>query len=100
MALPKVTTKLPLLPIALDTKWKHLTSIQLGGPDVGVLGNIDILLGVDIFSCVVRQGWQLGPSGSSVAINTSFGWVLSGTVGHEHPQQQVTSCFSTTLTSD
>ena len=44
----------------------------------GLPGRIDILLGVDIFVEVLRQGWQTGASGSPSAFETEFGWVLTG----------------------
>ena len=85
VVLPKVTTKLPLLPVAFNARWKHLAGIELADPEYGVPGNIDVLLGIDVFSRAVRQGRRVGPPGSPVAINTCFGWVLSGTIGQECP---------------
>ena len=36
------------------------------------------MLGVDIFVSVLLHGWWTGPPGALVAIETEFGWVLSG----------------------
>ena len=99
VVLPKITSKLPLLPVTFNNKWKHLAGIRLADPEFGIPGHIDILLGVDVFSRAIRQGWRVGPPGSPIALNTTFGWVLSGSTGHEI-QQQAISCFSSTLTGD
>ena len=78
--LPRITTKLPASPVSFDTNWRHLSGLRLADPEFGVPGYIDLLLGVDMFSRVVRQGRRQGPPGSPMAIKTCFGWVLSGTV--------------------
>ena len=44
----------------------------------GLPGHIDLLLGADIFVSVLRQGQRMGPPGAPVALETEFGWVLSG----------------------
>ena len=55
---------LRLDPVSLDTKWKHLDGLQLADPEFGTTGNVDLLLGADIFSHVMFQGQRFGPSGS------------------------------------
>ena len=98
--LPKVTTKLPASPVSLDKNWKHLSGLRLADPDFGVPGYIDVLLGVDMFCRVVRQGRRQGPPGSPMAIKTCFGWVLSGTIKHNGRQRRENSCVSLVLASD
>ena len=100
VVLPKITTKLPTFPVSLNSNWKHLKGLRLADPDFGVPGYIDVLLGVDVFNHVVCQGRRMGPPGSPIALNTRFGWVLSGTVNFDSPQEQVISCFSSSLTGD
>ena len=75
---PKVTYDLPVHHVPFDSKWKHLTSLSLADPTFERPGRIDILLGVNVFADVLRQGQQTGPAGSPVAFATEFGWVLSG----------------------
>ena len=48
------------------------SGIQLSDPTFGHPGRIDILLGVDIFTQVLLQGWRIGP-GAPVAFETIFG---------------------------
>ena len=82
-----MTTKLPTFPVPFDKKWQHMSGLYLADPDFGVTEHVDILLGSDVFSPVVRQDWGLGPSGSPLALNIGFGWALSGMVKLKHPQQ-------------
>ena len=74
----RVTCDLPLHPISFDLKWRHLQGIPLVDPDFGLPRIIDILLEVDIFVEVLRQGRQTGAPGSPSAFKTEFGWVLAG----------------------
>ena len=80
----KITSNLPLHPVPLDSKWKHLAGLSLADPDLGIPGNKDLLLGVNVFSCAALCGRQFGPSGSPSAFKTHFGWVLAGVVHGEH----------------
>ena len=98
--LPQITTKLPAMPVSFDTNWRHLSGLRLADPEFGVPGFIDVLLGVDMFSRLVRQGRRQGPPGSPMAIKTCFGWILSGSVRQNgHPHRTV-SCVSSALASD
>ena len=78
--LPTVTSNLPLHSVPFDHNWYHLSGICLADPDFGTAGNIDLLLGADVFSDVVLQGRRSGLSGSPAAFETRFGWVLTGAV--------------------
>ena len=98
--LPKIATELPILLVSVDKDWKHLKGLRLADPDYETPGYIDILLDVDVFNQVICQGWRTGPPGSPMALNTRFGWVLSGTVKHKGAQSQVTSCFSSSSAGD
>ena len=63
------------MPVPFDRDWKHLSGLRLADPEFGTPGHVDILLGVDVFNRVVRQGRRQGPPGSPMAMNTKFGWV-------------------------
>lgn len=86
MALPRVTSKIPLQLIPLNFLWSYLLHLHLADPDVGRSGQIDILLGVDIYADVMLNGRWISPPGSPMAFEMKFGWV-------DHPQPQVTSNF-------
>ena len=76
----KIKAKLPASPVPFDCNWRHLSGICLALPKFDVAGNIDVLLCVDVLSRVLSQGQWQGPPGFPMALDTSFGWVLSGTV--------------------
>ena len=75
---PRVTCDLPLHPIRSNESWSHLSDLQLADPNFEQPGKIDLLLGVEIFAEVVLQGRRIGSSGSPIAFETHFGWVLAG----------------------
>ena len=78
IVVPRVTCDMPIQPVSLNSKWKHLSGLNLSDPEFGCPGRIDILLGVDICANSILQGRRKGPLGSPVAFETSFGWVLAG----------------------
>ena len=85
LVLPKITSVLPSHPVPFNCKWKHLMDISLADLDFGTPGNVDLLLGADVFSCRVFHGWQFGPSEKTFPFRTCFGWVLVGII---HGYQQ------------
>ena len=88
----RVTCDLPLYPVPFDVKWKHLTDLQFADPMFGHPGRIDVLLGVDVFTQVLLQGRRIGPPGSPVAFQATFGWVLAGTCASCY-----SACYDTLL---
>ena len=76
--IPRVTCDLPCQPVPFKTEWSHLADLALADPDFGQPGKIDLLLGVEVFSEVMRQGRRSGMPGSPSAFETDFGWVLAG----------------------
>ena len=89
LVLPKVTTELPLHPVSRGDDWRHLSGIRLADPEFGTPGRIDVLLGADVFGKVLLHGRRSGICGSPIAIETTFGWVLTGAVGMGSPAQVV-----------
>ena len=102
LILSKITSNLPLHPVSLDSKWKHLDGLQLADPEFGTPGNVDLLLGADTFSRVVLHGRRFGPSGSPSAFKTRFGWVLAGAVhiGQHTSQSSANQCYISTITEE
>lgn len=98
IVVPKVT---PLSPVPFNLEWKHLTDLTLADPSFGQPGQIDLLLGVDN---VLLHGRRSGPPGAPVALETEFGWVLSGSTEYSASANQVnlhvTSFHTSTLTGD
>ena len=79
IVVPRVTCDLPVAPVAYDPSWNHLADLRLADPKFGIPGRVNLLLGIDIFTCVLRQGRRHGPSNAPIAFETDFGWVLAGT---------------------
>ena len=78
VVIPRVSCDLPSSPIPLDFKRNHLYDLTLADPSFGQPGCIDLLLGVDVFVDILRDGRRKGPPGSPTAIETDFGYVLDG----------------------
>ena len=91
IVVPRVTCELPHHPISFDLSWNHLSNIELADPHFGQPGKIDILLGVDIFVQVLRNGRRAGPPGSPAAFETEFGWVLAGEINPSVPCNHIAS---------
>ena len=71
---PRVTCDLPLHPVPLSLEWDHLAHLRLADPGFGAPGKIDLLLGVEVFVEVMCHGRRIGVIGSSIALETEFGW--------------------------
>ena len=99
IVVPTVTCKLPTHPIPLDHRWSHLEGLQLADPAFGRPGVIDLLLGIDVFSEALLQGWRIGLPGSPVALETVFGWVLAGTA-EPCPSSQFVSLHVSMVSGD
>ena len=89
IVVPKVTCDLPVSPVSFDLSWDHISDLPLADPGFGQPGRIDMLLGVDIFVDVLLQGRRTGPPGAPVALETKFGWVLSGSTERNTSSDQV-----------
>ncbi len=81
IVVPQVTCNLPVHPVTLNRDWKHLNGLRLADPEFGKPGRVDVLLGIETFVEVVRQGRRKGSHDSPTAIETEFGWVLAGSTG-------------------
>ena len=78
--LKKITKDLPLHPVLVALKWDHLSNLKLADSDFKAPAHIDLLLGAEVFTSILRDGWQTGPQGTPSAINTCFGRVLFGKI--------------------
>ena len=60
--------------------WPHIESLDLADPSFGRPGNVDILLGADVYARLLREGLQKGPHGAPTAQRTALGWIVFGAV--------------------
>ena len=80
------------MPVSADTRWKHLSDLELADPDYRVPAGVDILLGGKVFSKAVLHGRWYSPAKAPSAFKTCFGWVLNGDVNDETRQPQSHIC--------
>ena len=97
---PRVTCDLPFAPIPLKKEWSHLQDIDLADPGFGCPGKIDMLLGIDIFVEAILHGRRGGPTGTPMAFETHFGWVLAGSTDSCSPSPEVATCHVSCATGD
>ncbi|XP_059222203.1 uncharacterized protein LOC131996641 [Stomoxys calcitrans] len=58
--------------------WSALNRLELADPNFFKPGPIDMLLGSDILPYIIKSGVQKNVSGSLLAQETEFGWLISG----------------------
>lgn len=71
----------------------------LADPSFDTPGQIDVLLGVDVFTQVMLNSRKRGPKSSLVAMETTLGWVLCGNVSSCQGSQSIIT-YLTMINSD
>ncbi|XP_025407206.1 uncharacterized protein LOC112681160, partial [Sipha flava] len=79
LIVPKITGLTPQVPITHGT-WTHVKNLPLADPSYHLPGDIDLLLGADMFPSLVLTGQLKGKDGEPMAMETIFGWVLVGPI--------------------
>lgn len=64
--------------------WPHISKIHLADPNFNQPGRIDLLLGVEIWSQIIKSEIIKGPPGTPSAQNTSLGWILFGKINDKN----------------
>ena len=64
----------------LPESWNHLINLQMADTFQSPPTGSDVLLGADISSEIMIEGFKKGASGTPLAQRTIFGWILSGTI--------------------
>ncbi|XP_055909185.1 uncharacterized protein LOC129944050 [Eupeodes corollae] len=70
---------LPTHRIGID-RWRHLKGLSLADPNFGSPGEIDLLIGADVWGLIIKDGLINGEANQPHAQNTHLGWVVSGPV--------------------
>jgi hypothetical protein len=65
-------------------KWSELEQLKLADPEYNKPDKIDVLLGSEVFSQIIKEGVKISPNRSLLAQCTSLGWILSGEVVTEN----------------
>lgn len=77
--LNKITTYLPGKKL-LAPDWTELNQLTLADPTYTAPNKIDVLLGAEVYSQIIKEGVLRGPLGAPVAQSTTLGWILSGPI--------------------
>ncbi|KAL4099118.1 hypothetical protein QTP88_023596 [Uroleucon formosanum] len=80
MTLPKITSKLPTGPIYLNNSYAIPEYIEFADPTYAKPGEIDLLLGAEVFFDTLRSGQYKPMVNGLVYQETAFGWVVAGSV--------------------
>lgn len=82
LVMPKITSKVPSSIVNISN-WNHIKDIQLADPKFNIPGEVDMLIGVELFFDVLRTGYRRGDISQPAAQNTVFGWVIGGNCDQE-----------------
>ena len=88
LSLPTVTSPQPNFPVD-PTNCLHFKDLPLADPNYYREGHVDLLLGADIFTEILRNGIRRGPEGAPKAYNTTLGWAVSGSIMNRKPMPPV-----------
>ena len=80
LVIGKLTSALPTSRIHKADNWKHLQNLALADWTYNEPGNIDLIIGADVYGSLLLDGIIRGPKGSPFAQNTQFGWIIFGPV--------------------
>lgn len=92
LVLSKITKVLPGK--QFDYDWEHIKSLELADPNFNQPGTIDLLIGAETYQEIILEGLIKGNSGSPIAQNSEFGWILSGQIKKNLRQHQIVSLVS------
>ncbi|XP_044760854.1 uncharacterized protein LOC123318300 [Coccinella septempunctata] len=78
--LPKIASYSPRLNTDLND-YDHIRNLNLADPKFHSNGSIELLLGASVYAEILEGTIIRGKVDEPIAINTSLGWLLSGSVG-------------------
>lgn len=93
LVIQSITTAIPTVHIDM-TKWQHLANLELADPQFGIPGNIDVLIGADVWGQVVEGDIKLGGLHEPHAQRSRFGWVVFGPASAEQTSALPSLAFS------
>ncbi|XP_044264765.1 uncharacterized protein LOC123011414 [Tribolium madens] len=94
---PKICSNVPN--VALHTSsWSHIVNLKLADEQFHTPGEIDMLLGADLFPLIFDSECIQGGANEPTAIKTKFGWILMGKVAiKSHQIDQNINSFHLTM---
>ncbi|XP_076302002.1 uncharacterized protein LOC143220171 [Lasioglossum baleicum] len=61
--------------------WNHLKGLKLADPAPATVTPIEVLLGADVYTAIIREGIRKGAPNEPVGQQTIFGWIVTGRAG-------------------
>ncbi|XP_059622188.1 uncharacterized protein LOC132265508 [Phlebotomus argentipes] len=93
LVLPKLSSFLPANPISSSFDLHRIEKLTLADPKFNVPGHIDLILGTEIYSQIIRTDLKRDPSGL-VAQETGLGWIILGNTLNPGQHREVISMIS------
>ncbi|XP_026829828.1 uncharacterized protein LOC113563035 [Ooceraea biroi] len=92
--LPKTLTSYAPTDRCNFESYAHLKNLTLADVDPTSSEPIEVLLGADLYSDILRDGFRRGETGQPIAQNSVFGWIISGPVEPSDPGSTAESTIS------
>ncbi|XP_065354778.1 uncharacterized protein LOC135949214 [Calliphora vicina] len=73
---------------------QFFNNLHLADPEYFKKNKIDIIIGADVFAHCILEGKVTHPSGSPIALNTIFGWIIMGNVNEVQQSTFVAHIYS------
>lgn len=72
-------------------KWGELDQLKLADPEFNNCNKIDLLLGAEVYSQIIKEGVKRSPNKSLLAQCTSLGWIISGEVVPQNNKKEIST---------
>lgn len=96
LVVPSISNKLPHSEVDWNN-WSHLKGISLADPNFYKPGEIDILLGADLFYLLVEGRKKHGLPHEPVAIDSKLGWLVGGGSNNSNSQIKISRVWHTNV---
>lgn len=89
LVISNITSRLPERYIPLDTLPQFPNNIVMADPAFNQPGQIDLLLGADMFAEIIKAGTNKYNNNKLLLQNTELGWILAGRMWKNEQQESV-----------
>ena len=90
--MPKPARDIPIKYASETRDLSHIQGLTLADKNYDQPGEVDILLGQDVWDQLFLKGRILGPEGTPSARQSVFGWVVSGLYQPDKPKKALAAC--------
>lgn len=81
VVLPKICSEIPST-FGSSQTFTNISYLPFADPHFNIPHSVDLLLGADIFPLILKDEQLTGNASEPCAINTIFGWVITGKIGN------------------